>query len=295
MQRLLLPRSQTVGADGRPISGAKLYTYVTGSSTPKPVWTDAALTIAHANPVEADANGRFPAMFLEAGDYRTVLTDANDVVIHTDDPVDGLFSVADLSLGPRGQSFLVSGNFTVPAGIFRIKVTVTGGGGGGAGCAANGSGGGGGGAGATAIEWLAVTPGTVIPVTVGAAGVGGAAGANAGTNGGDSTFSTFCTGGGGSGGGTGGSLPSGGFGGTATGGDINLRGGDGTDGESRAPSFVAGNGGASFWGGGGRGGASPIGGLLGRARGSGGGGAFDNIGTAAPGKDGAAGIVLVEW
>lgn len=88
-KRLLLPRSQAVGLDGRPLAGTKLYTYVTGTSTPKPVFTDAALTVAHANPVIADAAGRFPAMFLGAGDYRTELRDAADVVIHTDDPVEG--------------------------------------------------------------------------------------------------------------------------------------------------------------------------------------------------------------
>jgi hypothetical protein len=58
---------------------------------------------------------------------------------------------------------------------------------------------------------------------------------------------------------------------------------------------MGGNGGASRWGGGGRGGASPLGGLAGRAQGSGGGGAYDNIGTAAPGGVGANGIVVVEW
>lgn len=88
-KRLLLPRSQAVGLDGRPLAGAKLYTYITGTSTPKPVFSDAGITIPHANPVIADAAGRFPAMFLGAGDYRTVLTDANDATIATDDPVEG--------------------------------------------------------------------------------------------------------------------------------------------------------------------------------------------------------------
>lgn len=93
-KRLLLPRSQAVGLDGRPLAGAKLLTYITGTSTPKPVFTDAALTVAHANPVVADSAGRFPAMFIGAGDYRTVLTDAADVVIATDDPVEGDAAVA---------------------------------------------------------------------------------------------------------------------------------------------------------------------------------------------------------
>lgn len=88
-KRLLLPRSQAVGLDGRPLAGAKLYTFVTGTSTPKAVFTDAGLSVPHANPVIADAAGRFPAMFLGLGDYRTVLTDAADATIATDDPVEG--------------------------------------------------------------------------------------------------------------------------------------------------------------------------------------------------------------
>lgn len=93
--RLLLPRSQVVGGDGRPVSGAKLNTYITGTSTAKAVYTDAALTIAHANPVVADDDGRFPLMFPAAGDYRLVLTDAADVVITTDDPVEGATTTED--------------------------------------------------------------------------------------------------------------------------------------------------------------------------------------------------------
>lgn len=98
-QRLLLPRSQAVGLDGRPLAGAKLYTYESGTSTPKAVFTDAGLSVAHANPVEADAAGRFPAMFLAAGDYKTILTDAADAVIATDDPVEGAGSLTGTTLG----------------------------------------------------------------------------------------------------------------------------------------------------------------------------------------------------
>lgn len=105
-QRLLLPRSQTLGLDGRPIAGAKLYTYETGTSTPKAVFTDAGLSVAHANPVEADAAGRFPAMFAAPGEYRTVLADAADAVIATDDPVEGSGSLTGTTLaGPLSLSY----------------------------------------------------------------------------------------------------------------------------------------------------------------------------------------------
>jgi microcystin-dependent protein len=97
--RLLLPRPQAVAADGRPLAGAKLYTYTTGTSTPKSVYTTAALNVAHANPVVADSAGRWPSMFLAADEYRIVLKDADDVTIFTDDNVTGLEAAAGSSAG----------------------------------------------------------------------------------------------------------------------------------------------------------------------------------------------------
>lgn len=97
--RLLLPRSQAVAADGRPLAGAKLYTYTTGTSTPKSVYTTAALNVAHSNPVVADSAGRWPSMFLAADEYRVVLKDADDVTIFTDDNVTGLEAAAGSTAG----------------------------------------------------------------------------------------------------------------------------------------------------------------------------------------------------
>lgn len=126
-KRLLLPRSQAVGLDGRPLAGAKLYTFVTGTSTPKAVFTDAGLSVAHTNPVIADAAGRFPAMFLAVGDYRTVLTDAADVTIATDDPVEGqveptvppwtdVASAASMDLGfVNSENLRITGTTTITA------------------------------------------------------------------------------------------------------------------------------------------------------------------------------------
>jgi hypothetical protein len=123
----------------------------------------------------------------------------------------------------RVQVFTATGasNFTVPAGVTRVKVTVTGGG---AGSLAFGStpftqpGA----AGATAIKWIdGLTPGQLIPFVVGAGGAPG-------LNGSASNFGAFCSAGGG---------VSNANGGIATGGDINISGGDRDSGGL-----------ASFWG-----------------------------------------------
>lgn len=87
-------------------------------------------------------------------------------------------------------------NFTVPAGITKLRVTVIGGGGGGF----NDAGGPGDiyypGVAAMGTALVTVTPGQVIPVTIGAGGNGGRSGAPA-TTGGTTSFGTFISAGGG--------------------------------------------------------------------------------------------------
>lgn len=171
------------------------------------------------------------------------------------------------------RTLTTSGTYTPTTGTKAIKVTLTGGGGGGGGCQASSTSdtfsGGGGGAGGTVIAWI-TSPASSYSVTIGAGGAGGV-GANGGSAGGNSVFGSL----------------------TATGGLINIRGGDGSDGQT-GTYFVTGNGGSSFWGGSGRAGAG--GGVVGKAPGSGGGGAYDTAfsGTSYTGGAGAAGIVMIE-
>src|SRR3990167_7885824 len=81
---------QPLSDTGTILSGAKAYWYTTGTSTAKNTYSDKALTSANANPVVADASGRFGAIFgLEDEAYRLVLTTTADVTIYT---VDAQFS-----------------------------------------------------------------------------------------------------------------------------------------------------------------------------------------------------------
>lgn len=75
------------------LPGAKLYWYISGSSTETDTFADNDLQVPNSNPVIADANGRFPAMYLNSGSYKYVLTDADDVTIVTRDPY-----IADASI-----------------------------------------------------------------------------------------------------------------------------------------------------------------------------------------------------
>lgn len=70
--------------------GDKLYFYNAATSTPQPVYSDGALSVAHDQPILADARGMFPVIYLSPtpGVYRQKLTDANDVLIFDDDDID---------------------------------------------------------------------------------------------------------------------------------------------------------------------------------------------------------------
>ena len=92
-----------VSGAGTTYPGAKLYFYETGTTTPKDTFSDPDLDPSHlhANPVVADADGQFPPIYLEAGEYKAVLKTSADATLDTVDPYSGL-GAAD-SLTTRGD------------------------------------------------------------------------------------------------------------------------------------------------------------------------------------------------
>jgi microcystin-dependent protein len=70
--------------------GDRLSFYDTATSTPQVVYADGALSVAHDQPIRADARGMFPVIYLSPapGSYRQKLTDANGVLIFDDDDID---------------------------------------------------------------------------------------------------------------------------------------------------------------------------------------------------------------
>lgn len=81
------PRLQFFDGDGDPYPLSKLYTYVAGTTTPAATYSDSDLGSANSNPVVADADGRFGAIYLAASSYRFVFSTADDVVIFTADDI----------------------------------------------------------------------------------------------------------------------------------------------------------------------------------------------------------------
>lgn len=210
-----------------------------------------------------------------------------------------LLGSGNLALPAGGFSNLVvltgSGNWTVPAGVTKIKVTAVGGGGGGSGTAPKpGACGGGGGGGGSTIGIIATTPGASISYSVGAAGGAGTSSTNGGS-GGNTTFGALTAGGG-----AGGIRSVGGIaaGGTASGGDLNFHGQrGGASGVNASGTTAIGDGGNSLLGYGARascGDTNSVG-AAGALYGGGGAGGFRVAGTAQAGGSGAAGIIIVEY
>ena len=69
-QILPFPGWQVFDINGNPVGGALAYFYDAITLLAKIVYSDAALTIPHAQPVVADAAGRFPAIYGAAGEYK---------------------------------------------------------------------------------------------------------------------------------------------------------------------------------------------------------------------------------
>ena len=149
----------------------------------------------------------------------------------------GAVTVSAISALPGilAQRFTSSGTFTIPTGVTAIKATVVGAGGGAGGIDRSALGSSAGGGGATAISWLTgLTSGATLTVTVGAAGTGGTpyngtAGGTSSLASGTQAITTISSTGGSGGYGTqaGGPEANPVAGGTATGGQINIPGGQG--------------------------------------------------------------------
>lgn len=92
--------------------GAKLYTYLTGSSTPASVYTSRTLGVATANPLVADTGGLFTSFWLDPTViYRFTLLSAAGATIAG--PVDGIA----VGGGPNVYTYVAkSGTYSAVAG-----------------------------------------------------------------------------------------------------------------------------------------------------------------------------------
>lgn len=107
--------------DGEPSAGAKLYTYASGTSTPLATYTDSALSVPHANPVVADADGVLPVIYLSAAAYRFLVTDSAGATIFP--AQDNVYDFAQVQFSGSGGSALIG---YIQAGAGAVARTVQG-------------------------------------------------------------------------------------------------------------------------------------------------------------------------
>lgn len=95
-----LSRMQQFDSNGRPLSGARLFLFDGGTSTPRIGYRNSSLTSAHPNPILADNAGRLPLIYLDAGFFRHRLTTKAGTTIFDDDGI----PVVDTVEGGSGTS-----------------------------------------------------------------------------------------------------------------------------------------------------------------------------------------------
>jgi hypothetical protein len=95
MSRYLPVYERAYDNNGKPLDGAKLFFYETGTSTLLDTYSDQALTTANTNPVIADSQGQFGDIFLANELYRVELKDNADVT-QPGYPVDNVASPAPI-------------------------------------------------------------------------------------------------------------------------------------------------------------------------------------------------------
>lgn len=111
-------KMQFLKADGTPLVGGKLYTYVAGTTTPQATYTDNTGGSANTNPIILDSRGE-ANVWLGGDIYKFKLADANDVEIWTVDYI---------SAPTSGVSPALSGNVTIDTNSSSpaLKITQTG-------------------------------------------------------------------------------------------------------------------------------------------------------------------------
>jgi|SRR6185312_16139161 len=76
-------------ANGKPLSGGLLYSYIAGGSTPLATYTDQTGSTPNTNPVVLDSNG-YASVWLTSGTYKFVLQDSLGNTLQTVDQVQTL-------------------------------------------------------------------------------------------------------------------------------------------------------------------------------------------------------------
>jgi hypothetical protein len=87
-----------VDSNGVPLNGALVYVYDVGTTTPKSVFSDTALTVSAANPIVCDAYGLHDMRYIATGSYKIVVKTSAGSTVYTRDNIDGRVPVGSGAL-----------------------------------------------------------------------------------------------------------------------------------------------------------------------------------------------------
>lgn len=90
------PYQTVLDNNGDPVSGARIYPSVAGTSTPLETWQDSAGAVLNSSPIIADSAGRFVAFIPLATAYKFTFKTSADVLIRS---VDGIVAQNLVSRG----------------------------------------------------------------------------------------------------------------------------------------------------------------------------------------------------
>lgn len=82
-----VPYQTVLDANGNPVAGAQISTYVAGTTTPLATYADVTLATPNTNPIVADAAGRFVAYLSSGASYKFAFADASGSSIKTVDNI----------------------------------------------------------------------------------------------------------------------------------------------------------------------------------------------------------------
>lgn len=99
-----LPRETLFDGDGAIVPDGTVEFFDAGTSSQRAVYSNAALSSAILQPIEADSAGRLPKIYLQAGSYKIIVRDADGVQVYVEDDLDpGVASTAgDLAVADGG-------------------------------------------------------------------------------------------------------------------------------------------------------------------------------------------------
>lgn len=121
-----LPYRPAFDSNGKVIAGAQLYFTLSGTSTPKTVYSDVSMSEPLPNPVVANAAGRFPPIYYDASTLMRARLYEEDATVGVDTPLEEFdpFKVpAAVAATPSLRDFEIAGDGTDVSSKINAAIT----------------------------------------------------------------------------------------------------------------------------------------------------------------------------